>query len=459
MQLKYIIIFNILLSIFRFLLIMDSFFENLNIHPKFGCKTRQAIPGQIIKKLFKSNNIQNDDWSRMQISFMKSLMQQMNISDPDKKAQFENIVSIHQIQETENYLYIFMEECEEQLYQNINQKDSRIRADPEKIFDIAQQIIKGYKFLKSTKVDFHHGNIDLEHLFIKKVNERTVIKISGFVIQKPEDVIMSSRLFGKQMYIAPELLNDLNLMPSTQSDIYSIGICLYLMLNGLRSQIAYKGNRLQLDISTNYQLCQLIMDMTHLQQNERISWADLEERVLFQHKLLYSNSQTFSDDKSGFIGKAQLIMNYYKVLEDNQIQYNDFIQKNKSYKKYFKRVECIIKMLEQSDCQETYMLVQLIIFISKQDLSIFFSEIRQINYKNLEFLQIKQYFIKISAQTSLFLSKQDYIKNINDSQSSGQRQQQILQNLQKKCQNPKYFQKFIQSYHCDPEDKYCCLIQ
>lgn len=44
------------------------------------------------------------------------------------------------------------------------------------------------------------------------------------------------------------------------------------------------------------------------------------------------------------------MMSYYKVIEDDQLQYNDFIRKNKSYKKYFKRVECIIKMLDQSNC-------------------------------------------------------------------------------------------------------------
>ena len=50
-------------------------------------------------------------------------------------------------------------------------------------------------------------------------------------------------------------------------------------------------------------------------------------------------------------------MNYYKVLEVNDLHYNDFIRKNKSYYKYFKSIECIIRMLEQTDFMETYMLV------------------------------------------------------------------------------------------------------
>ena len=43
-------------------------------------------------------------------------------------------------------------------------------------------------------------------------------------------------------------------------------------------------------------------------------------------------------------------MKYYKVLEVNHLQYNDFIRENKSYYKYFKKIECLIAMIELSNC-------------------------------------------------------------------------------------------------------------
>ena len=150
----------------------------------------------------------------------------MTLDNSDSDNEIESDQSLVQLNYLENYyLFIQMELCNESLerylYESVFDYNKRIL--------IFKSIINGLDYLHSNNII--HRDLKPSNILFDSNNN---IKISdfGMSIKKhsnTKDTFTGSDIFGTYLYCAPEILKDNSY--SYKSDIYSIGIILFELLN------------------------------------------------------------------------------------------------------------------------------------------------------------------------------------------------------------------------------------
>jgi|TARA_B110001469_G_scaffold126877_1_gene145766 serine/threonine protein kinase len=150
----------------------------------------------------------------------------MTLDNSDSDNELESDQSLVQLNYLENYyLFIQMELCNESLerylYESVFDYNKRIL--------IFKSIINGLDYLHSNNII--HRDLKPSNILFDSNNN---IKISdfGMSIKKhsnTKDTFTGSDIFGTYLYCAPEILKDNSY--SYKSDIYSIGIILFELLN------------------------------------------------------------------------------------------------------------------------------------------------------------------------------------------------------------------------------------
>lgn len=139
-----------------------------------------------------------------------------------------NLVKIHQQHlESENNLYIFEEYCDGGNMAEFKASEAGKFLTEENIFDIFFQIVSGFLQLRNAGV-FHE---DIKPQNILKKNN--ILKFTDFGISQLADNYQKSIVRkGTLSYMPPEKLKPDNYIPTSKSQIFSLGVTLYEIIFG-----------------------------------------------------------------------------------------------------------------------------------------------------------------------------------------------------------------------------------
>ena len=204
-----------------------------------------------------------------------------------KQLSLENSVSLIEIYDTIDNIYVVMELCLFNLKKFIKIRNEKLMIDEIKeiLFQL-NQILK-----KMNENNILHGNLKLSNILISlnKINNIS-IKLSDFGLNKKQEITKNKVVINLAM--APEILENGNF--SNKSDIWSLGIIIYFLLF---NEYPYKGEteiQLNKDIhsnkiikkSENKELNDLLNKMLCIDYNKRISWKEY-----FNHSFFKKNHQ------------------------------------------------------------------------------------------------------------------------------------------------------------------------
>lgn len=147
-----------------------------------------------------------------------------------KQLKHKNIVSLYEVIKTENHLWIALEYCQGgELYYYIYEKK---RLELDECRNIFFQIVLGVKYVHS--LNLSHRDLKLENILLAD-QKRTIVKLTdfGFIREfNPQSRKFLSTICGTTVYMAPELLTGQK-YSGFVIDIWSMGVILYTMLNGM----------------------------------------------------------------------------------------------------------------------------------------------------------------------------------------------------------------------------------
>ena len=147
-----------------------------------------------------------------------------------KQLKHKNIVSLYEVIKTENHLWIALEYCQGgELYYYIYEKK---RLELDECRNIFFQIVLGVKYVHS--LNLSHRDLKLENILLAD-QKRTIVKLTdfGFIREfNPQSRKFLSTICGTTVYMAPELLTGQK-YSGFAIDIWSMGVILYTMLNGM----------------------------------------------------------------------------------------------------------------------------------------------------------------------------------------------------------------------------------
>lgn len=147
-----------------------------------------------------------------------------------KQLKHKNIVSLYEVIKTENHLWIALEYCQGgELYYYIYEKK---RLELDECRNIFFQIVLGVKYVHS--LNLSHRDLKLENILLAD-QKRTIVKLTdfGFIREfNPQSRRFLSTICGTTVYMAPELLTGQK-YSGFAIDIWSMGVILYTMLNGM----------------------------------------------------------------------------------------------------------------------------------------------------------------------------------------------------------------------------------
>ena len=147
-----------------------------------------------------------------------------------KQLKHKNIVSLYEVIKTENHLWIALEYCQggELYYYRYEKK----RLELDECRNIFFQIVLGVKYVHS--LNLSHRDLKLENILLAD-QKRTIVKLTdfGFIREfNPQSRKFLSTICGTTVYMAPELLTGQK-YSGFVIDIWSMGVILYTMLNGM----------------------------------------------------------------------------------------------------------------------------------------------------------------------------------------------------------------------------------
>ena len=227
-----------------------------------------------------------------------------------QKINLDNIVTIKEIIELKNILYIIMDLCSFDLKNYL-----LIRDKPLSINEVKEILLQLNNILKKlNEINKININIKISNIFID-LNEinKVSIKLSYLNINKFIDESEISLNFEKQISLTtpPEILN--GELYNNKNDIWSLGIIIYYMLN---KKYPYEGNsehnlyqniisNQNIELNEDEELNNLLKRMLKVNINERISWEDYFNHSFFKQQLF---------PKFNFICKTHLQqLNYYCI--------------------------------------------------------------------------------------------------------------------------------------------------
>ena len=269
--------------------------SNINIWEKYKqiCKIGYGTYG----KVYKVQNIETGEYFAMKEiekeKFEGREDKLLNEVEIMKKINTENSVLINEVINNKEYLYIIMDLCEYDLENYIKRRKKPISIN--EIKEVLNQLNNVFKIMNDKKIihrDLKPSNIliSLDRL------DKCLIKLSDYGSSKFNNLsnTITNTINGTPITMAPEILNGENY--SFKSDIWSLGIIIYFMLN---KKYPYNGKNevtllkdinsgKRLKLSNDDKLNDLINKMLKININERISWDEYFNHPFFQQELSFN---------------------------------------------------------------------------------------------------------------------------------------------------------------------------
>ena len=252
------------------------------------------------------------------------------ITETENMKKLKNSLLINDIIETPNSFFIIYELCYLSLEEYL-----KLRKNPLSIDEIRELLLnlnQIFKEMNDKKIT--HNNLKLSNIFIlfdkSKIN-KTTFKLSDFGFNKFfEGKIGKMNL--KLETISPEILKENPKLISSKSDIWSLGIIIYYLIN---KEFPYSGKDILNQIESNKKiktisdkkLDDLIKKMLITNPNIRISWDNYFKHSFFDNK---SNESSQSN---------QLIQNDLYILPFYNLKCKTH---SKNYNSYCTNCKCNI---------------------------------------------------------------------------------------------------------------------
>ncbi|EGR33277.1 protein kinase domain protein [Ichthyophthirius multifiliis] len=256
-----------------------------------------------------------------------------------KKLRHENIVCLHEISQSSNNLYLFLDYCNGgDLSEYINSKLSKRLSESESI-EFFKQFVDAYQYLYSQKII--HRDVKPENLMLHNGKLKLADFGFGRFIEGEMDLCQRMSIKCTPIYASPQLLKRVDY--SSKCDIWSSACVFYKMLYGkypftaanqqqLLENIERKVNKqtfqFPLDPPISENVKQLIIQMLKFEESERISWEEL-----FKHPVLIHNKKmnilNSLDENTEREGNPL----YQSIIENrNNVEANDTVLKNSNNK-------------------------------------------------------------------------------------------------------------------------------
>lgn len=141
-----------------------------------------------------------------------------------------NIIQLYHYFEDETHFYLILEKGEIDFYDYFSKKLNRTPINESKVIEYVKQIIDAVLYLHSNKII--HSDIKLDNLIL--INNKVKLTDFGLSFIGRETI---KSIVGTKHYMAPEMLlksqnHDTKTEVTNKIDIYSIGVCIYILLFG-----------------------------------------------------------------------------------------------------------------------------------------------------------------------------------------------------------------------------------
>ena len=239
-------------------------------------------------KMKKYNN--GLDIKRIEEEFLNSIKIMENMSSKYTK---ENTIKYYEYFCSTKKIFIIMELCDDNL---LNLIENKSRLVDQEINDIIFQLNNCFIIMKNEKII--HGNIKLENILIKYVNEeKTKFKLKLTDYGKKDYYNNSFLIKSKNekdvnllKTMAPQILGDYK--NQEKCDLWSLGVIIYYMLfNKYPFEEKKKTNLLkkinnkekELDLTSKDDLNDLIRNLLNSDQRKRLSWEQYFEHTYIKN--------------------------------------------------------------------------------------------------------------------------------------------------------------------------------
>ena len=196
-----------------------------------------------------------------------------------KQLNHENIMKLYEVIDSPKNIYLILEYINGISLSDYIKKCPELRIKEEKCKEIYFQIIKAINYCKSKNI--YHRDIKLENILL--IEEKKVKLIDfGFSIKCPKNTYQKF-LCGTPTYMSPEIINKYQYIPE-YSDIWSLGVLLYIMLTGYfpfkantEEVLCRKINKGNFDLPNflSDNSCNLIKKMLVFEPSKRISTENI----------------------------------------------------------------------------------------------------------------------------------------------------------------------------------------
>ncbi len=204
-----------------------------------------------------------------------------------KQLNHENIMKLYEVIDSPKNIYLVLEYIKGISLSDYIKRFPEIRIKEDKCKKIYYQIVKAINYCKLNNI--YHRDIKLENILL--IDEKIVKIIDfGFSIKCPKKTYQKF-LCGTPTYMAPEIINKKYYIPE-YSDIWSLGVLLYIMLTGnfpfnanTEEDLCMKINKCDFDIPDylSVECSNLIKKMFILEPSKRISTQDILIDKWFQN--------------------------------------------------------------------------------------------------------------------------------------------------------------------------------
>jgi len=182
---------------------------------------KQPNGRQLAVKILKINNEDEKYRFKRELEVTKSLVH-------------ENIIKFYDVSEEEGAMYIFMERGGKTLEKYAEECGGENGMEEIVVRNLFLQIVNAISFIHSKGIC--HRDIKLENVLVDENSQKAVIIDFGFCGLVKNDSSVFSDSVGSPLFNSPEkIINQVSQIKSgycgKSSDVWSLGVCLYYMLN------------------------------------------------------------------------------------------------------------------------------------------------------------------------------------------------------------------------------------
>ena len=194
-----------------------------------------------------------------------------------KKIKCKNSIEYYDNYSDDDFYYIVMEKCDEDLSKLIKRNEGGL--SDEIIKNILLQLNEAFKIMHSKNII--HRDLKPQNILLKHISENEfIIKVADFGLSRVFDNEKFSTNLGSPGYSAPEQSED-NYDP-TKCDLWSIGVIIYeLKFNDVPYILFFQGKIPQK--FGNEDLDDLVRRLIVVEPDKRIDWNEYFEHPFFKN--------------------------------------------------------------------------------------------------------------------------------------------------------------------------------